>query len=143
MSSLGNDTTDVVGVICIDKSGRVLLVQGTSGKWSFPKGRRKENETSHDGAMREALEEAGINLSQMPCMLSMKLRFGTYYLYYMGVDAENVILANPLTPEEIKQVKWVYAKSPMFRKEDKNSDLRAYISTTSWLEPMIAVAASQ
>ena len=131
MSSLGNDTSDVVGVICIDNQGKVLLVQGSGGKWSFPKGRRKEKETAQEGALREALEEAGIDLSQMQPIITIKLRYGTYFCYYLGVNSENIKLAAPLTPQEILQVQWVYAKSPLFRKEDKNADLRAYISNTA------------
>lgn len=130
MSSLGNDTSDVVGVICIDSRGKILLVQGSGGKWSFPKGRRKENETHHQGAIREAHEEAGIDLSGIQPIFSMKLRFGMYFCYYFGVSHENIKLENPLTPDEILQVEWVLTRSACFKKEDKNADLRAYISST-------------
>lgn len=128
MSALGKDTKDVVGVICIDKEGKLLLVQGAGGKWSFPKGRRKELETSHQGALREAKEEAGIDLSDQTPFLSFKLRYGSYYCYYLNCKGEDLKLANCLTPDEILQVGWIVPSSENFRHQDKNADLRAYLS---------------
>jgi 8-oxo-dGTP pyrophosphatase MutT (NUDIX family) len=127
MSSLGRDTKDVVGVICLDKKGKLLLVQGTSGKWSFPKGRRKEKETPLEGALREAKEEAGIDLSDQTTFLTMKLRFGTYFWYYFDVDGADLELAKPLTPEEILQVAWISPHADSFLLQEKNADLRSYL----------------
>jgi 8-oxo-dGTP pyrophosphatase MutT (NUDIX family) len=129
MLSLGKDTKDVVGVICIDKEGKLLLVQGVGGKWSFPKGRRKELETDHQGALREAKEEAGINLSDQTPFLSMKLRYGTYFCYFFNVHGEDMRLSKPLTPDEILQAGWILPKTENFRHQDKNADLRAYLSS--------------
>jgi len=127
MTSLGKDTKDVVGVICLDKQGKLLLVQGAGGKWSFPKGRRKENETPHQGALREAKEEAGIDLSNEPCFMSMNLRFGTYFWYYFDTSGESIPLADPLTPAEILQAAWISPHSEDFLKQEKNADLRCYL----------------
>jgi 8-oxo-dGTP pyrophosphatase MutT (NUDIX family) len=129
MSSLGKDTKDVVGVICIDKEGKLLLVQGAGGKWSFPKGRRKELETDHQGALREAKEEAGIDLSDQTPFATIKLRYGTYFCYFFNVFGEDMKLSKPLTPEEILQTDWIFTKTEVFRRQDKNADLRAYLST--------------
>lgn len=128
MSALGKDTKDVVGVICIDKEGKLLLVQGVGGKWSFPKGRRKELETDHQGALREAKEEAGIDLSESPSFLSIKLRYGTYFCYLFNEFGEDLKLSKPATPEEILQVAWIFPKTQHFRRQEKNADLRAYLS---------------
>ena len=122
------DTEDVVGVICVDKMGRVLLVQGKGGKWSFPKGRRKENETSYQGAIREAKEESGIDLAGRQVNVKVSLRYGTYYLYAFGRSGHEIPLQNPLTPDEITQVAWVNTKSALFDKAEKNADLRVYLS---------------
>ncbi len=128
MSSLGKDTKDVVGVICIDREGKLLLVQGAGGKWSFPKGRRKELETDHQGALREAKEEAGIDLSDQTPFASIKLRYGAYFCYFFNVFGEDMKLSKPATPDEILQAGWIFAKTETFRRQDKNADLRAYLS---------------
>lgn len=128
MSTLGKDTKDVVGVICIDKMGKLLLVQGAGGKWSFPKGRRKELETDHQGALREAKEETGIDLTDQTPFLTVKLRYGTYFCYFFNAFGEHMKLSSPSTPDEILQVDWVFPKSQFFRHQDKNADLRAYLS---------------
>jgi len=122
---LGEDTEDVVGVIVLCK-GKILLVRGTSGKWSFPKGRRRENESPLEGAIREAREEAGIDLKGVPPALTMLLRYGTYFLYDFKERPE---LAEPLTPEEILEIGWKNYKS--LKGHDKNADLRFYLKTTN------------
>ena len=124
------DTLDVVGVICLDKFGRVLLVQGSGGKWSFPKGRRKELETSYQGAIREAKEEAGIELADRKVNVKLKLRYGTYYVYAFGRAGEEIPLDEPMTQDEITKVEWVNLNSQVFEKEEKNADLRVYLSRT-------------
>jgi 8-oxo-dGTP pyrophosphatase MutT (NUDIX family) len=126
--NLGKDTEDVVGVICVDARGRVLLVQGKGGKWSFPKGRRKEKETNYEGAIREAREEAGIELNGRPVNVKLGLRYGTYYLYVFGRCYEDIPLEEPLTLGEVEKVMWVNLKSADFAKEEKNADLRVYMS---------------
>lgn len=122
------DTLDIVGVICVDRLGRVLLVRGTGGKWSFPKGRRKENETSYQGAIREAKEEAGIDLTGRPVNVKVGLRYGTYYIYVFGRSGDEIPLEEPMTPDEISKVSWVNTKAAEFENEDKNADLRVYLS---------------
>lgn len=125
---LGKDTEQVVGVIVYDKTGKVLLVQGRGGKWSFPKGRKKEHETELAGAQREAREEAGLDLRGLEYQVKMQLRYGTYYIYQLSAVSESIRLETPSTPEEIEKVDWVRVRAATFRKEDKNADLRAYLS---------------
>lgn len=126
---MNKDTLDVVGVICLDRMGRVLLVQGSGGKWSFPKGRRKELETSYQGAIREAKEEAGIELKERLVNAKIQLKYGTYYLYVFSRSGEEIPLEKPMTPDEISQVSWIDLRSDCFASFDKNADLRAFIST--------------
>jgi 8-oxo-dGTP pyrophosphatase MutT (NUDIX family) len=52
------------GVIVFDNAMNVLLIkQKKNGIWSFPKGSVKYGETIYQGAIREALEETGLNFS--------------------------------------------------------------------------------
>lgn len=122
------DTLDVVGVICIDKMGRLLLVQGAGGKWSFPKGRRKELETSYQGAIREAKEEAGIELKNCPIQRKIQLRYGTYYLYIFNQSCSEIPLDVPMNPSEISNVSWIDFHSDSFESYEKNADLRTFMS---------------
>jgi 8-oxo-dGTP pyrophosphatase MutT (NUDIX family) len=47
--------------VCLDDSGRVLLVKTSDGlRWTFPKGRIERDERAADAALREAREEGGI-----------------------------------------------------------------------------------
>jgi 8-oxo-dGTP pyrophosphatase MutT (NUDIX family) len=78
----------VFGCICIRKDNKILLVRGRqTGKWSFPKGHMKGNETSHQCALRELFEETGIlmNTSE-PCIGHKKLSIGEYFLYEFTMD---------------------------------------------------------
>ena len=127
---MNNDTEDIVGVICIDRKGKVLLVQGNGGKWSFPKGRRKEGETKYQAALRESKEEAGIDLQGRPVNAKITLRYGAYYLYTFGRTGEEIPLEAPMTPEEITKVQWISTNSVEFATEEKNADLRVYLSKT-------------
>lgn len=127
-TDLGNDTEHIVGAIVFEKTGKALLVKGRGGKWSFPKGRKKEFETELAAAQRETLEEAGLDLRGIDYRVKIQLRYGTYYIYELPVVADKVILADPGTPEEVEAVQWVRPQAPAFRKEEKNADLRAWLS---------------
>ena len=55
------------GVIIIDESGKFVVGFPTNGEfWDLPKGGVDEGETDFQGAIREVLEETGIDLSQYP-----------------------------------------------------------------------------
>lgn len=117
---LGEDTQDVVGAIVLYRN-KILLVRGVGGKWSFPKGRRRENETPYEGALREAKEEAGIDLSGVTPDLTIHLRYGVYYLFNLWREPE---LKKPTTPEEILEVDWRNFQN--MRDQQKNADLKFY-----------------
>lgn len=117
---LGKDTEDVVGVIALYRN-KILLVRGAGGKWSFPKGRRREMETPLQGALREAQEEAGLDLSQRTPDLTLKLLYGTYFIYNLWRLPE---LAAPSNPEEVLEVAWHSYQT--MRDQEKNADLKFY-----------------
>lgn len=82
---------------------RYALVQGRySGKWSFPKGHMKENETPYTCALREMEEEVGcvLNIEPTHCVYA---GYGQYYVFPCPS-------AFPLVPNdmgEIIQARWV------------------------------------
>ena len=70
----------VFGVIIVSSSKRSLIVQGrTSGIWSFPKGHITGSETSQECAMRETLEETGIDMTHHKPFMVKKLYAGEYF----------------------------------------------------------------
>ena len=121
--NLGKDTEDVVGCI-IFHCNKMLLIKGSGGKWSFPKGRRREGETPLQGALREAKEEAGIDLSDRRPDMTLFLRYGTYYLFNLWRLPD---LETPSTPEEVLEVAWHDMKS--MEGKEKNADLKFYCKT--------------
>lgn len=73
----------VVGTICMNKEGEVLLVRGrTTQKWSFPKGHMKKQETELECARRELFEETGI-MAPDNYIGYHKLRAASYYTFYI------------------------------------------------------------
>ena len=67
------------GIVKNNKS-EILMIH-RFGKWDFPKGHLEENESISEGAVREVLEETGIDsaevVSQLPC---------TYHIYSFHHD---------------------------------------------------------
>ncbi len=123
-----DDTDDRVGVIVRDCAGRVLIVQGITGKYSFPKGSRQRAETEWDGAMREAWEETGIDLEReveygnAVYAGRRRLNKGLYYEFSMTAHGEYFTSG----PKEVQTlgVRWVYPLAPWFQgKAPLNADL--------------------
>lgn len=88
----------------------VLLVRNiVGGHWSFPKGHVENDETEHQTAKREILEETGIDVSIVDNFREVV----TYYPKKNTTKDVVFFLAKALnfnyTPleEEIKQIKWV------------------------------------
>ena len=119
-----NNTEDITGVIVFDKGGRLLIVNGVVGKWSFPKGRRQVGETFLEAAVREAREESGIELTGETHSFTLKLRHATYFVYKMKKNFSEIPLKNLASSEEILEVKWCKRKHLL--KESLNADLHYY-----------------
>ena len=93
----------VFGTVCMSKANRILLVKGRrSGKWSFPKGHKQRAENYLDCAVRETLEETGIDLRGQRSMMCHKLSVGEYYFYELEDELE------PITrdSEEVEEAGW-------------------------------------
>lgn len=71
---------NAAGGIVKNNKSEILMIH-RFGKWDFPKGHLEENERISDGALREVIEETGIDsaelISQLPC---------TYHIYSFHKD---------------------------------------------------------
>jgi len=124
-----DDTEEVVGVIVRDIDNKLLIVQGVSGKWSLPKGRRKRGETAYEGALREAYEEAGINLEGGLYVGCRRIGFGTYFEFRVRSYGENLGLKTKQR-KEILAVDWKYPGCFWMRRIcESNNDLSLFIRT--------------
>lgn len=79
----------VCGSVCISPTNRILLVKGAkTGKWSFPKGKKKTGELYVDCAIRETYEETGISLQGRRPMACHRLSVGEYFFYELEEEME-------------------------------------------------------
>jgi len=99
---------------------RILLVRGKhSGKWSFPKGYRENNEFLEETAVREMKEETGIQI-QRHQISKNTLKFVNYKFWFVKFEK---MLDVKIQVSEILEYKW-FKLSEM--KEIKiNRDIRA------------------
>jgi len=82
----------------------ILLVQGRkTGKWSFPKGHKNRSETYFDCAIRETVEETGINLVDKTPVAYHKLSVGEYFFFELDEEIRPMIQDT----SEIIQANWV------------------------------------
>lgn len=110
------------GIIKSSSSGKYLLVKGFTGKWSFPKGHREENETPHDCAKREIYEETGLTIDDIQ---SKKAVFVSIY-YYFDIAFENECPTNPIDTKEVKDIGWFSPEETILL--EKNKDVNVFFS---------------
>ena len=121
-----DDTREKVGVIVYDKNGYILMVQGTSGKLSLPKGGRLRGETELEGALREAYEETGIDLENIQHTGKIKLIWGTYFIYKLSCSG--MCLELQAQVGEVLKVMWRKPTSTWIQTEARlNCDLGHFI----------------
>jgi 8-oxo-dGTP pyrophosphatase MutT (NUDIX family) len=81
----------------------LLLVQGRkSMKWSFPQGHKHGGESYLECALRETLEETGLDLDGAVPVSFQRLSVGEYYFF----EVEEVPL-NPADTDEIVDARWM------------------------------------
>ena len=94
----------VYGAICITPYNKLLLVKGAkTGKWSFPKGHKEGSETYLECALRETIEETGVDLKGVKPVAYHRLSVGEYFFFEINVEL-------PLCVEdlaEIEEAKWI------------------------------------
>jgi 8-oxo-dGTP pyrophosphatase MutT (NUDIX family) len=124
-----DDTKERVGCIVYDAEGKLLIVDGGTGKMSLPKGCRHLAETVWEGSIRELYEETGLDIEDLlldktaTFVKEMGLRWGTYMVFKLKTLGAELKL-RPQAGEVIK-ILW---KNPhgfwIQRKADLNADLR-------------------
>lgn len=97
------------GIILFDtECENVLIVRGKNSHiFSFPKGYHEENETLIECAIRETMEESGVDLNLTPHAFIEKFLAGSdlYYIVQLLMD-KNSVLIKP-DNNEIDVVKWI------------------------------------
>ncbi len=102
----------VYGTVCITPDNTILVVKGRrSGKWSFPKGHKLRSETYINCALRETLEETGVNLQNREHRCYQKMSAGEYYFFDVEEELETrvndsteVVEAAWLSPTELENL---------------------------------------
>ncbi len=101
------------GGIVYNQWQQILLIRRTDNIWQFPKGRKEENETFEEAALREVQEECGISgltiIRELPSTYHVFKRRGEkilkrtqwYKMLYKGNEEPK-----PQTEEGIIEVKW-------------------------------------
>jgi bis(5'-nucleosidyl)-tetraphosphatase len=113
---------EVSGTICQSPARRYLLVKGRrGGKWSFPKGHREDGETNLECALRETVEETGLDLSEKTPATSYNLYAGEYFYFAMEDEPE----PQPQDVGEIAEAKWVTENE--MRSMRVNVDVNRYL----------------
>lgn len=97
-------THKVFGAVCMTTDNRVLVVKGRrSGKWSFPKGHKLPRETYLQCALRETMEETGVDLSEVRPSSSHRFSAGEYYFF----EVEEPVDVAVRDTVEVEEAKWL------------------------------------
>jgi 8-oxo-dGTP pyrophosphatase MutT (NUDIX family) len=108
MNESKDDTMHSVGILVFFKN-QMLVAQRTSGKWSVPKGRIKQNEIPVEAIQREVTEELGFQLPKIPRKVKMfdKENGGKFHLFAVVLDRPETIYLN----DEHQAMSWIQIKS--------------------------------
>jgi len=108
--------------------GKFLLVYGrTSKKWSFPKGKKNDNETSIECAIREFEEETGILLT-LEDIRKINFYFRTSHCVYYLLDLDYFIDIKKNTKYnfEISKVRYMTIEDIKKNQDILNYDLKTF-----------------
>lgn len=113
----------VYGCICLNTTEKILLVLGRrAGKWSFPKGHMKSEESAHRCALRELYEETGICIeSDAKYMGEKRLPIGQYFIYEL--DEDPTLSVNDTA--EVEDIGWFSLEE--IKKLPCNRDVSSFI----------------
>lgn len=108
---LGKSVTYIVACVLINEHNEVLMIQeakqSCAGKWYLPAGRLERGETIADGAVREVLEETGLNIT-VTTLLGLECAGGSWYRFILTGEVNSGELKTPARADaESLQAKWV------------------------------------
>ena len=108
-----NNNTDITritkaGVLLYDeKCTSVLLVQSRGNLWGIPKGTLEENETFHDAAIREVMEETGINLTGIKMDTYFKVPGQKCTYFFVNYDKCHVEIQHDVHSNDANSIGWI------------------------------------
>ena len=95
------------GVFIFDKeNNKVLLVQSRGNLWGCPKGSVEPNESIKSCALREVLEETGIQLNDIDISVNHQFIYGDSYYYYLEKAEIPVTLETPMIGNDATGIGW-------------------------------------
>lgn len=108
---LGKTVTYIVACVLINENNEVLMIQeakkSCAGKWYLPAGRMECGETIVEAAIREVLEETGLNI-EVTTLIGLECAGGSWYRF---ICTGRVLGGDLKTPQqadaESLQAKWV------------------------------------
>lgn len=108
---LGSNVTYVVACVIINESKEVLMMQeakeSCAGKWYLPAGRMEKGESIGQAAVREVLEETGLECVPST-LLVVETAGGTWYRFVMTASVVGGELKTPAKADkESLQAKWI------------------------------------
>jgi len=121
----------VVNAFIVNSEGKLLISKRHQDKhfplfWEVPSGSALAGEASLEGAIREAMEEVGVDLSSAPNKLFRStVRGDTHrdnWLFYHDADIGNLVLQ----PEEVIDAKWATLE-----------EIEALMASGQWVPHMI------
>lgn len=108
---LGSNVTYVVACVIINESDEVLMMQeakeSCAGKWYLPAGRMEKGETIVQAAVREVLEETGLEC-EPNTLLVVETAGGMWYRFVLTANIVGGELKTPAKADkESLQAKWI------------------------------------
>jgi mRNA-decapping enzyme subunit 2 len=97
-------------IIHANRENTYLLVQGPTGRWSFPKGKQNERELPLDVAIRETREETGLELQEKlftnARVVYRKIGNRLLGMFHVTLKKELPVFINQHCKTEITNIKW-------------------------------------
>jgi 8-oxo-dGTP pyrophosphatase MutT (NUDIX family) len=118
------------GIICkriINGKLYFLLVKQITGKWSFPKGRKEEDEDEFTCAKREFKEEVGLSIDYIDKLKKIKIYSNTYYIMNFDTFFDN---QNEIS--FLNTIKTIHSEEEIINNDDTNN-LNNEIIDISWI----------
>lgn len=124
------------GGVVLNETGDVLLIK-RQGKWDLPKGKKDDEERIEDAAVREVMEECGVQKLKLGEFITKSYHtyqidggriLKTTYWYFMHLDHHENF--KPQEEENITEVEWFNIKSLNIKELDTYNSIRDVMHTS-------------